>query len=347
MIIVTHNSAELLAPVLDALYSDPDGPSEVIVVDSASEDGTIEMLRDRSLNLVQCETNIGFAAGCHMGVDVSTHEVVVFLGHDTTPEPGWLRSLVAALDDREVGVSVCTLEAADQPGSFNTSGGRLTYFGIAWMSDQGMAIPEREEGLIDIAFPQGGAMAMRKETWLQFEGFRPEFFMYNEDVDLGWRLRLAGLRVVRVPQSRVRHNFDFHRTPRKMFYMERNRWLILLSNYRRSTLSVLAPALFIVELGATVVSLRDGWWRDKFEAWRVVARSGDLIRSGRRLTQSNRLLGDADIIASMDYRLTDISQVKKPVLTAAADVVLGIWQTAAIRLIRQLDRRGRSTQRSH
>lgn len=337
VIIVTHNSEDIVEPVLDALFADPDFSSEVVVVDSASTDGTLDLLSRYAVKVIASDENIGFAAGCHLGADSATGSVLMFLGHDTRPTPGWLPPIVDALDQPGVGAAMCTVEDSTHPGTFNTSGGRLTYFGIAWVSDLGKPIPV-ETDLVDIAFPQGGAMAITRSTWERFGGFRPEFFMYNEDVDLGWRIRLAGLRVVRVPGSLVSHDYDFGRSPRKMYHLERNRWLMLRSNYRRRTLVILSPALLLVEMGTTLVSIRDGWWADKRAAWRDAAVATTVIREGRRLTETNRVLGDAAMMTTMDFRLSDISQVRTPLLTIFADFLLGVWKRIATPLVRLLDR---------
>lgn len=334
---VTHNSASLVRPVLEALLSDPVPPDEVIVVDSASTDGTLDVLAGFDVTVLAQGHNVGFAAGCHIGAEASRGDTLVFLGHDTIPEPGWIQPLVEALDDVGVGAAMATIEDADHPGTFNTSGGHLTYFGIGWVSGFGETVPD-ESGPVEVAFPSGAAMAMRRQTWDRFGGFRPAFFMYVEDSDLGWRLRLAGMRVVRVPESRVLHRYDFSRSPSKMYHLERNRMLMLRSNYRRRTLAVLSPALLLVELGTAVIAWRDGWLAEKMRAWRDAARSGEVVRQGRALTGANRILGDAAMIKTMDFRLSGMTQIGPPRGTGVVDLLLGAWQRLASALLRLLDR---------
>ncbi|HEX6146317.1 MAG TPA: glycosyltransferase family 2 protein, partial [Acidimicrobiia bacterium] len=337
MVMVTHNSAGLVRPVLQALLSESNPPDEVIVVDSASTDGTLDVLADFDVTVIAQSDNVGFAAGCHIGVGASRGDTLVFLGHDTIPEPGWLQPLVAALDDPGVGAAMATIEDADRPGTFNTSGGHLTYFGIGWVSGFGEVIPD-ESGPVEVAFPSGAAMAISRQTWDRFGGFRPAFFMYVEDSDLGWRLRLAGMRVIRVPESRVLHRYDFGRSPAKMYHLERNRMLMLRSNYRRSTLAVLLPALLIVELGTAVIAWRDGWLSEKARAWRDAARMGAVVREGRALSAANRVLGDATMIDSMDFRLSGMTQIGPPRGIGAVDALLGAWQRLASALLRPFDR---------
>jgi len=334
---VSHNSADLVRPVLEALFSDPVRPTEVIVVDSASTDGTLGVLADFEVTVIPQEENVGFAAGCHIGAESARCETLVFLGHDTIPEPGWLAPLITALNPPDVGAAMATIEDAARPGTFNTSGGHLTYFGIGWVSDFGEPIPE-ESGPVDVAFPSGAAMAIRRRTWESFGGFRRTFFTYHEDADLGWRLRLAGMRVVRVPESRVLHRYDFGRSPTKMYHLERNRWLMLRSNYRRRTLVVLSPALLIVELGTTLIAGRDGWLSEKVRASRDASRASSVVREGRALVEANRSLSDAAMIATMDFRLSGMSQIKPPPGVGLADGFLGLWQRVALAVLGFLDR---------
>jgi GT2 family glycosyltransferase len=337
---VTHNSASLIRPVLEALLSDPVRPGEVIVVDSASADDTLQILAGFDVTVIANDENVGFAAGCHIGADAARGETLVFLGHDTIPAPGWLRPLLAALDPPDVGAAMATIEDAQRPGTFNTSGGRLTYFGIGWVSDSGGPIPY-EEAPVEVAFPSGSAMAMRRRTWDRFGGFRRAFFMYDEDSDLGWRLRLAGLRVVRAPGSRVLHHYDFGRSPSKMYHLERNRLLMLRSNYRRRTLFVLSPALLLVEIGTALIAWRDGWLSEKARAWRDASRAGTVVREGRRLADTNRVLSDSAMIATMDYRLSGMAHIDPPMGIGIADTLLGMWQRVSSALLGLIDRMGR------
>lgn len=341
VVIVTHDSEQLVAPVLDALFDDPGRPQQVVVVDSASSDGTRELLgRYPGIDVIASQENVGFAAGCHLGVHEARHDAIVFLGHDTVPTRGWLSPLVAALDEPRVGAAMATIEQGDLPGTFNTSGGHLTYFGLAWISDHGVAIADTEAPLVDVAFPSGAAMAITKETWSRFGGFRPEFFMYHEDTDLGWRIRLAGQRVVRVRDSRVVHGYEFGRAAWKMYHLERNRLWMLRSNYRTSTLLLLLPALLVVEAGTFAVAVRDGWAGQKLRAWRDGLTNRAVVRRGRALAESNREIGDAAMLAEMDHRLGSVTQVRPPKGTSAVDAVLGLWKRLVMPVIRLLDRFG-------
>lgn len=334
VVIVTYQSAALIRDVLDALMSDPDGPHEVVVVDNASTDGTPAIVAEFDVRCIALGENVGFAAGCHAGASASHGSTLVFLGHDSVPEQGWLTPLVDALGEDRVGAAMATLVDADDPQAFNTSGGHLNYVGLAWISGMGESIPDDEPPVVDVAFPSGSAMAIRAETWETFGGFRPELFMYLEDTDLGWRLRLAGLRVVRSSRSRVRHEYDFSRSASKMFYLERNRWILLGTNYRRTTLVALLPALATAEVGICFVAARDGWLPLKLRAVISAIVGWSSWHTQRSLTEANRTISDADMLATMDTGISTVSQVAAPRGSGLVDTCLAGYLRLVLPLLR-------------
>lgn len=339
VVVVTHNSAAFVGPVLTALLDDPAPPDEVVVVDNASSDDTRAIVSQSGVRLIALEDNLGFTGGCHRGVAAATHETVAFLGHDTIPHRGWLPPLMAALDDATVGAAMATIEQHDAPGTFNTSGGHLAYHGLAWVSDLDQPIPVEDAISVDVAFPSGAAMAMTRETWERFGGFRQGFFMYHEDSDLGWRLRLAGLRVVRVPASRVGHRYDFSRAPGKMFWLERNRLLMLGSNYRASTLLLLSPALAVVEAGVWTVAVRDGWIGEKARSVAAAWHARSRVRPPRADIQAQRRIGDSVMLIAMDAGVGTVQQVRTPRGTALVDRFLAGFLRLVLPLVRLFDRR--------
>jgi GT2 family glycosyltransferase len=311
VVIVTHNSSAHIDKVLARLVGDPEGPAEVVVVDNASTDGTLEMVRHHAVVLVPVDSNLGFPAGCNLGAARTQHDTLVFLNPDTEPGPGWLPPLQAALDQPGVGAAQPVLDLVRHPNHYFTSHSELTYLGFAWSTDAGLPIPP-DPGSYDVAFPSGAALAIRRSTFEALGGFRDGYFLYLEDVDLGWRLRLMGMRSVQVPQSRVSHDYEFERHARKMYYLERNRLRMVLANFEHRTLWLLAPALAAVEVGVAAAALKNHWFRDKVQAWRDVWRVRADISVEAAQTRSLRRVSDADMIASMGAAFTGITQISLP-----------------------------------
>jgi GT2 family glycosyltransferase len=339
VVVVTHDSADHIGPTLAALAADDRGPAEIVVVDNASSDGTVALARDAGVRVVERATNDGFAAACHDGVRAASEESVVLLNPDAVPVPGWLPPLVAALDVPGVGAAMATLELEDRPGHFNSSGGAITASGMAWATDVGDPVPDDEAPTVDVPFASGAAMAIRRSTWERVGGMRPEFFLYHEDTDLGWRLSMAGLRSVRVSASRVRHRYDFGRNPGKLGMIERNRLLMTRSVYRASTRLLLAPVLMGTGLGTFTVALRDGWWRE----WLTARREAWGMRRGnaewRRRIATTRLVGDAAILRTRANGFGSMSQVKPPRGASAVTALFSGWIRLVVPLVGLLDRR--------
>ncbi len=341
VVIVTHNSATHLPATLDALVADPGGVPDVVVVDSGSIDDTAEVARRYPVRFVDLGGNAGFGAGCAAGMAATSAEVVAFLNPDAVPQPGWLGPLAAAVREPGVGAAMATVELAERPRHFNTSGGALHFAGLAWVSDLGEPIPDWEAGLPRVPFPSGAAFAMRRDVWAAIGGMRTDFHIYHEDTDLGWRLAMRGLRTVRAPRARVAHHYEFARNAAKLGRLERNRWLMLLANYRAATLVLLAPALLVVELGVLVVAARDGWAGAKLRAWWEALRMLPGVAEARRRAQAGRTVGDATLLARMDARFAAIPvpEAAPPRSSGAVDRVLAGWLRLVLPLIRRGDRR--------
>lgn len=338
VVVVTHNSASHLSPTLRALLDDPRGPAEILVVDNASTDESLRIAERHGVRSISFDHNQGFGAGCNAGAGAATQPLVAFINPDVHPSPGWLPPLVEVLREPGVGAVMPTIELADRPGHFNTSGGALTYVGLSWATDSGRPIPP-EEHPVEVPFPSGAAFLISRDIFQALGGFREDFFMYVEDADLGWRLLLRDLRTLRVPRSRVSHDYHFLRNPGKLFYLERNRLRMLAANYRWDTLVALLPALLLTELGVAVVAARDGWLPAKLRSWGALLSQPGLLRRTHRQVQRGRLVGDAAVLRSLGADLGRMGQVRPPPGVGLAGGLLRAYRGAVLPYVSWSDRR--------
>ena len=85
--------------------------------------------------------------------------------------------------------------------------------------------------------------------------------MYHEDLDLGWRMKLLGYNNIVAKTSVVYHSYEFSRSIKKYYYMERNRFIVMFQNYKLGTILLILPVLVIMEMGLLLFSLSNGFFK--------------------------------------------------------------------------------------
>ncbi len=213
VIIPTFNGWAYLNDCLASLQRQTYRDFQVIVVDDASSDGTVERLRDRwpDVRVLALHHNVGLAVAIDLALGLSTSELVALLNNDTEAEPGWLNALVNALDRRpDAAAATSKLRLFDRRDHIHSAGdtysrrGRPGNRGV-WQRDTGQFDTEEE-----VFGACAGAALYRRSALdevaaIDGDVLDRDFFMYCEDVDLSWRLRLLGWSVVYVPDAVVYH----------------------------------------------------------------------------------------------------------------------------------------------
>jgi GT2 family glycosyltransferase len=193
-------------------------------------------------------------------------------------------------------------------GRVNAGENPINIAGVSWSGGYGQ--PREHGSPRDTAAVSGAALMVRRRVFAELGGLCPHFFMYVDDTDLAWRVRMSSLRVRYCPQAVVVHEYEFDKGAHKWFYLERNRHWALLSNLRPRTLVLLAPMLLLTEAAIVVCAISQGWIREKVRAWAsVLAHLPSLVR-WRREVQSKRNVSDLFVLemflASIRTELIDI-----------------------------------------
>ncbi len=208
VVLVNYNGRHHLERCLPALATTREVQIETIVVDNGSTDGSVEWLREHhpEVRTMPMGANLGFGEANRRGIAAARSEWVALLNTDTVVEPGWLRPLLAVMmADPGIGAACATLHLLGHPGVLNARGGGMTKLGFGFDHEFGQPADSEAPELADCLFPTAAAMLMRRRDFEAIGGFDRAFFMYHEDVDLGWRLWLEGQRVVVVRDAVVHH----------------------------------------------------------------------------------------------------------------------------------------------
>lgn len=215
VVIVNFNGGEYLRRCLECLARQTVFPERIVVVDNLSTDGSLATARDAiaatpvlagRTQIDPTGENLGFAAGCNRGIAAATTPLVALLNPDAFAEPGWLDALVAAAAAHpECAAFGSRQMLAGRDGILDGIGDRWHLSGLAWREGHGLPLRERDRKPREIFSPCAAAALYRREALLGVGGFDEDYFCFGEDVDLGYRLRLAGYRARYVPDAVVAH----------------------------------------------------------------------------------------------------------------------------------------------
>lgn len=316
VVIVTHDSARDIEGGLPAVVEQLRDGDELVIVDSASTDGTPAIAKRLApdAQVIEPGSNVGFAAGANIGATATQARLLLLLNPDARPLAGCLDRLrEPARDLPRWGAwqALVTLPGGDR---VNTSGGVTHFLGFGWAGQQGEPIATAPDRPVEVSFASGAALAVRRELWDELGGFEEGYFMYGEDLDLSLRVWLAGHDVGVVPAARVEHDYEFAKGPGKWYLLERNRWQTVLGTYPGPLLAALAPALLLFELALLPVAAAGGWLPQKLRAQAWVVRSLPALMRRRRRVQRHRQVSALAFARRLDARLDS------PFLGAAARI---------------------------
>jgi GT2 family glycosyltransferase/glycosyltransferase involved in cell wall biosynthesis len=259
VVLVNYRGADDTIACLRA-FDDVDWPAdrlELIVVDNASGDGSVDRIRKAipRARVIASRRNTGFAGGCNRGVDAAHGDYVAFVNNDARPDPGFVRAAVDVLE-RDLDVACVACRVLDWDGrlvDFDAPG--LAWYGQAFKLNVGAEALESDAVERDVLFGTGSGLVVRRKVFVDVGGFDERYFMFFEDVDLGWRLWLLGHKVRFVSGSVIYHRHHASMSSigvwREQFLLERNALFTLYKNYDDETLAATLP-------GALLLAMRRG-----------------------------------------------------------------------------------------
>ncbi len=302
VVIVSYDDPEATAHAVASARAQTVPPDEVIVVDNGP--GHPAAALDLDATVLTPAANLGFAGGAALGARSAQAGWLLFLNPDAVAAPACLEQLLEATD---AGTGLVGAQVLLPDGRVNAGDNPVHLIGIAWA---GAYLEPRDVGPPrGVASVSGAAMLARRTALEAIGGISERYFLYHEDVDLSWRMRLAGWDVRFQPAATVTHDYAFDKGSRKWFYLERNRTWTVLTCYSARSLVLLAPLLLASELVIARKARREGWWPEKRAAWAAVWKDRRALGARRRAVQATRRAGDREIIermtAGLDTALLD------------------------------------------
>ncbi|MDR2693211.1 MAG: glycosyltransferase family 2 protein [Chitinispirillales bacterium] len=237
IIIVNWNGAEVLPECLRSLLGLNHKDIEIVVVDNASTDGSVAVVRKicSGAKVVRLEKNVGFAAGVNIGFENAAGEFIATLNNDMVAEPSWLDMPLMLLEDGTVGIVSCRqmnyYDRTKVDGLYHYITKDLVFMPFA----EGSAY--QDGGLLSksgyVISANGGSAVIRAGVFRALGGYDANFFGYMEETDFCMRAFLRGWRCVYAPDAVVYHmnGFSFKKIGGHQFYLlARNRVWFLYKN---------------------------------------------------------------------------------------------------------------------
>ncbi len=262
VIIVNYNGEKFLEECLNSLFTQAYKNMEVLVVDNASSDSSVEFIRNnfKNVKIIHQNKNLGFAEGNNIAIRQARGEYIATLNNDTIVEKEWLSELVNAMEfDKRIGICASKILFYNNRNIINSTGICVDKIsGFTW--DRGFGDKDGEKyKKKQMVFGACAAAALyRKDMLDQIGLFDDDFFAYHEDVDLAWRAQLYGWKCMYVPAAIVYHHLSATaglNSPFKEYFANRNKIWLIVKNYPSPQIFKYGFFIFFAILGYFLYAL--------------------------------------------------------------------------------------------
>ena len=258
IVIVNHNGKHHLNTCLTSIKKTKFPSFETILVDNKSTDGSVEYVKKKFkwVKVIENESII-YPEGNNIGVKNSRGKYIVFLNNDTEVDKYWLKELVDVIEKHpDVAACTCKVKLFSNKSLLNSAGMECDIYGFSF--SRGLICRgnlEKDKGQYDnieeVFAAYSAAMTIRKNVFEKIDGFNTDFGFHYEEIDLSWRVRLAGYNILYVPKAVVYHKMGGAKTiytAKTKYFIEKNRLRTMLQNYSLSMLLKILPFYSILKL---------------------------------------------------------------------------------------------------
>lgn len=346
VVTVLWNHERFVRPLFDGLLrlNYPRDRWTMHFVDNASSDGSAAAVREcvatypdgPNVVLHEPKTNTGFSGGNNLVMQQSTADYVFLLNPDASFERETLQELIVAAETHLEAASFQPLIVlAQDPTTINSEGNDIHFAGFGYCRGYQNKVTSAPADIRPIAYASGAGVLYRMSALRKVGFFDETLFAYHEDLDLGWRLMLAGYDNLLVPKSILRHHYEFSRSIKKWYWMERNRLIVLWKHERLATLLLMLPALAMIEIATWLFAFRGGWVGEKVRAvaWFFKPSSWSYLARRRSETQQLRVRSDGDILERFVSGIT-YQEVSSPFISKIANPLMELYFTILKFLVR-------------
>lgn len=274
--------------------------------------------------------NGGFGIGNNAGVTWALErgfDYVFFHNNDAAMGEDCILKLVEAMEaDSSIGLAQSMVMLFHNKDLVNTSGNAFHFLGFGYSNDYLKKLSDLKlPAVYDVAYASGAALMVRSSAIRTHGAWDENFFMYHEDMEWSFRLRINKHRVVCVRDSLFYHKYEFSKSITKFYWMERNRYAVLLMYYKWPTLLLILPLLIPLEIALWFFAIKGGWASERVKVMKywIKPSSWKLWLEKRKTTQAMRKIPDSTLLANATGSiLFQETNMENPIVTKFANPVL-------------------------
>lgn len=299
--IATWNSEKFLSDLFLSLHNMDYDKSywHLVVVDNNSKDKTKNILLSWQTKMHNFDTiihntkNKGFAQANNQAIKYALNhkaDYIALLNDDTIVEPNWLNKIIAAMEkEKKIGLMQPLITRYPDKNKINTFGNSYHYLGFGYCHGEGENIQDFNIQSYQPAYLSFTAVVIRAEIFKQIGLLDENYFSYHEDSDFCFRARLAGWQLLAFKDSVVHHNYKFpsQKNKQRYFWLEKNRFYLLLKFFKFKTLLLISPACLLMEIGLIFFSISRGFFWQRIRAYGWIAKNLNTIRKERKGIRPN------------------------------------------------------------
>jgi GT2 family glycosyltransferase len=272
IIIVNYNGLQWFKSFMSALVNTEYPDFEIVVVDNSSSDESVQYLKDnfKEVGVLELNENKGYAKAINIGARKATGDILAFINNDMEVRSDWLRKAVPKLTSNKAVAAVqCKVLSYNNREKIDCIGLSVDRYNLVLMIGRNEIDQGQYDNLEEISACSGGAMIIWKHLFLEAGCFDPTYFMYYEDIDLSWRIRLKGLQILPAQASIVYHVGSATSkianspgggklSPFFAFHTTKNYIYCWLKNSSLRTILIYWPVVLLIVLAKTLFGLLNG-----------------------------------------------------------------------------------------
>lgn len=304
IIIVNYKNYDKLRDCLTSVKSSHYSNLEIVVVDNSSDELELETVRRdfKSIKFFPLKNNLNYAEGNNFGFSKCSGDFIVILNNDTIVEDNWLEPLLNAAILNPSAFYQPRILFLESPDVINSFGNTIHVLGFAYPLgiNTKVSTSNQSQEITEVSYCSGACIFVSRDVLKRLGGFDSNYWTYYEDVNLGWRGKLLGLRSYVVPSSTIYHSWGATHgqelTPAKLYLVERGRLSSLLRNYSLRSLLILFPFIFLLDLFLLLYLIPNkSMTISKWKASIAVIKNFRYLLSQRKNIQNLRLISDGEL----------------------------------------------------